>query len=199
MALADLIRGKPGRIATATGATAATDMPRPREPIRAPVAAVAGVAVATPPGVLSASWVLHFAEGESIEMTAYPPLGHAQVLVKYPTALAAEPLSAPMPREMPHALTATFMRCVETGLYAAEELPVLRAMYAADAPGTRALVEAMHARIGRCNGCRHFARPELSDGYCGGRADLVPAYRPRHPLQALPADGGANCAVWVER
>ena len=190
MALADLIRGKPGRVATATGATAATDAPRPHNPAPVAVATVAGVAVANAERVLSARWVLHFAEGDPIEMTADPPLGHAEVLVQYPTALAAEPLSAPMPREPSPALAAMFTQCVEVGLYAEEERPVLRSMYAADPGSTQMLVAEMHARIGRCCGCQHFARPGLSDGYCTGRGDQAHAYGfVRH----LPPDRGARC------
>jgi hypothetical protein len=72
-------------------------------------------------------------------------------------------------------------------------------MYAADPGGTQMLVAEMHARIGRCYGCQHFARPGLSDGYCTGRDDLEHAYGPRHPLRILPDDGGANCKAWAER
>ncbi len=48
-----------------------------------------------------------------------------------------------------------------------------------------------------CRGCRHFRRPGLSGGYCGGdRPDLSPAYGPGHSLRRLPIDGGASCLNW---
>jgi hypothetical protein len=47
-----------------------------------------------------------------------------------------------------------------------------------------------------CPTCAHLGRPGLSDGHCGGRDDLPPAYGPGHPLRQLPPDGGANCPAW---
>lgn len=47
-----------------------------------------------------------------------------------------------------------------------------------------------------CRTCRHLHRPGLSDGHCGGRDDLPPAYTAGHPLRRLPDDGGASCAAW---
>ena len=48
-----------------------------------------------------------------------------------------------------------------------------------------------------CRGCRHFRRPGLSGGYCGGDLpDLSPAYGPGHSLRRLPIDGGASCLGW---
>ena len=49
-----------------------------------------------------------------------------------------------------------------------------------------------------CRTCRHLKRPGLSDGHCGGRDDLPPAYTAGHPLRRLPDDGGANCTTWEE-
>lgn len=49
-----------------------------------------------------------------------------------------------------------------------------------------------------CNTCALRLRPGRSDGYCGGREDLAPAYGPGHPLRVLPADGGVSCARWRE-
>jgi hypothetical protein len=128
-----------------------------------------------------------------------PPVALAEVLVKYPTALAAEPMPAPVPEELPRAVAVMVADCIAVGLYGEDEVPVIRAMHAAGAAATRSMIETMHARIGRCCQCRHFARPGLSDGYCGGRSDLEPAYGRGHPLRLLPADGGANCTVWVEQ
>lgn len=47
-----------------------------------------------------------------------------------------------------------------------------------------------------CRTCAHLGRPGLSDGHCGGRDDLPPAYGPGHPLRQLPPDGGASCSTW---
>lgn len=47
-----------------------------------------------------------------------------------------------------------------------------------------------------CRTCQHLKRPGLSDGHCGGRDDLPPAYTAGHPLRRLPDDGGASCAAW---
>ena len=48
-----------------------------------------------------------------------------------------------------------------------------------------------------CRTCAHRHRPGLSDGYCGSRSDLPPAYTSGHPLHQLPDDGGANCSDWT--
>lgn len=47
-----------------------------------------------------------------------------------------------------------------------------------------------------CRTCQHLHRPGLSDGHCGGRDDLPPAYTAGHPLRRLPDDEGASCAAW---
>lgn len=47
-----------------------------------------------------------------------------------------------------------------------------------------------------CATCRHLKRPGLSDGHCGARTDLPPAYGDGHPLRQLPDDRGATCATW---
>jgi len=49
-----------------------------------------------------------------------------------------------------------------------------------------------------CKTCRHLKRPGLSDGHCGGRDDLPPAYTAGHPLRRLPDDRGAGCTTWEE-
>jgi len=48
-----------------------------------------------------------------------------------------------------------------------------------------------------CKNCAHLGRPGLSDGHCGGREDLPPAYGPGHPLRQLPTDYGASCSSWA--
>lgn len=52
------------------------------------------------------------------------------------------------------------------------------------------------AAVGFCRTCRHIRRPGLSDGYCGSRTDLPPAYGTDHPLRQLPADRGVSCGRW---
>ena len=47
-----------------------------------------------------------------------------------------------------------------------------------------------------CLTCAYLCRPGLSDGHCGGRDDLPPAYGPGHPRRQLPPDGGASCSAW---
>ena len=49
-----------------------------------------------------------------------------------------------------------------------------------------------------CRTCANLRRPGLTDGYCAAREDLPLAYGERHPLHALPADGGASCSCWVD-
>lgn len=51
-----------------------------------------------------------------------------------------------------------------------------------------------HETVQRCQDCIHFSAPGLSDGYCGQRDDLPPAYGINHPLRRLPDDNGANCS-----
>ncbi|MFT3804960.1 MAG: hypothetical protein QM766_27545 [Burkholderiaceae bacterium] len=48
----------------------------------------------------------------------------------------------------------------------------------------------------QCRICIHLHRPGLSDGYCGRREDLPPAYGVTHRLRHLPPDLGANCGEW---
>jgi len=64
-----------------------------------------------------------------------------------------------------------------------------------DAEGLSAPAKAPHQQT--CRNCIHFARPGLSDGLCGGRSDLPPAFGPGHPLRQLPADHGADCPAWA--
>ncbi len=67
-----------------------------------------------------------------------------------------------------------------------------------------ALIEALslgpfaptHPEIRRCQDCKHFATPGLSDGYCGQREDLPAAYGINHPLRRLPTDNGESCTEY---
>jgi hypothetical protein len=143
----------------------------------------------------AARWMLHFADTETLTVTLDPPEAHAQVLARYPDAVAAEPLPTPPPEELQSADAAMVAECVTDGLYADDEVSLIRAMQAADPMATCTLIETMHARIGRCYQCRHFSRPGLSDGYCGGRLDLPHAYGFMH---FLPAGKGATCNDFKE-
>lgn len=49
---------------------------------------------------------------------------------------------------------------------------------------------------GLCKTCVHLARPGKSEGYCGGRSDLPPAYGPLHPLRRLPASALFDCSTY---
>ena len=164
-----------------------------------PVTPVTPPASVTERATRAHRWLLHFLDAEPLTVTFDPATTHADAPARYPGALAAEPISEGQPGVLPEDVAKLIDECVAADLHGAEERPVLAAMHAADAEATRRLVAEMHARIGRCYGCQHFARPGLSDGYCGGRSDLEPAYGRRHPLRLLPADGGANCTAWVER
>jgi hypothetical protein len=48
-----------------------------------------------------------------------------------------------------------------------------------------------------CQDCRHFATPGKSEGYCGQRQDLPPAYGINHPLKRLPPDKGESCDEYI--
>lgn len=56
--------------------------------------------------------------------------------------------------------------------------------------------EADGSAVQQCRDCKHFASPGKSDGYCGQRQDLPPAYGLNHPLRRLPADNGQSCDEW---
>lgn len=62
-------------------------------------------------------------------------------------------------------------------------------------PGKSAPAKVTH--LPACRSCAHFARPGLSDGLCGGRPDLPPAFGPEHPLRRLPPNHGADCHAWA--
>jgi hypothetical protein len=195
MSLADLIRGKAqrdsGEVATLTVATPATV-----SGLSAPsVATVASVTVAKPEkresrDAPASLWLLHFPDLDPLAVAFAPAVDHAGVLSAYPAAIAAEPMTEPPAVAVPSDLVGLFDACERIGLYGDEDRAALPAMLALDPEGTRGLIEAMHARIGRCRRCLHFRRPGMSGGYCTRRDDLAPAYG---LLRELPEDGGARC------
>ncbi|MCL4774213.1 MAG: hypothetical protein KJZ98_09725 [Burkholderiaceae bacterium] len=125
-----------------------------------------------------------------------PAVDHAEALASYPTAIAAEPVPESQAGALPADLVALFDDCERAGLYDADDRAALLAMFALDAEGTHGLVEAMHARFGRCRRCTHFRRPGLSDGYCTACDDLPGVYG---FLRAPPGDEGATCATFADR
>lgn len=136
-------------------------------------------------------WLLHFPDLEPVAVAFAPAVDHAGALAAYPAAIAAEPMPDPPVVPMPPDLWEMVNACVHAGLYDEADQAALLAMVAADAKGTRGLIEAMHARIGRCRQCRNFGRPGLSEGYCTVRADLPFSYG---VFRKLPTDTGARCA-----
>lgn len=93
-----------GKVATATPATYAT----PAGGESRTVATVATVAVAKPQQGQTASparvgaddtatasrwWLIHFAERDPAEVSFSPPASHAEILKRYPDAIAAEPIN----------------------------------------------------------------------------------------------------------
>lgn len=200
MTLADLIRGKTKRdsvdVATVTLATTATDRPT----MRPSVAKVATVTVAAPEnhelaGVAAAVWLMHFPDRNPAAVTFASAVDHAGALAAYPAAIAAEPMAKRPAVPVPADLGALFDACERIGLYGDEDRAALPVMLALDPDSTRALIEAMHSRIGRCRHCRHFRRPGQSDGYCTERGDLRHVYG---FMRQLPDDGGARCSAYVE-
>ena len=134
MSLSNLIRRKsdPVRFATATPATIATlEGEKGRT-----VASVATVAVAksgqgqtappvkvSPGGTATASrwWLIHYVDRDLLEVACCPEATHAEILERYPEAVAAEPytptgrqLSAPMTAEEETAIRAWLKLIEET-------------------------------------------------------------------------------------
>jgi hypothetical protein len=166
-------------------------------------------------------WLIHFADGEPLEVATTPASTHAEILSLYPSAVAAEPLvpTRQRPRASMNAsdeksIRAWLERIGETD--AATVAEVMRQCRQDDearryfvgrsrkvssgevSNGVSSKTAPKEAAAMRCGNCRHFARPGLSSGYCGaGRADLLHAYGDDHPLRQLPEDGGASCVCWL--
>jgi hypothetical protein len=167
----------------------------------APLLACTAVTAVTPPADVTAddaradSWLLHFVDREPAAVTFAPAVTHADALARYPGAVAAQPMPEPSPGALPADVAGRIDECIAADLYRDEDRELLAVMHAADADATRALIDALHGRIGRCYSCSHFARPGLSDGYCSGRVDLPHAYGFMH---FLPAGKGATCDDFKE-
>jgi hypothetical protein len=96
MSLADLIRKHEYRGPASDNSAKAANDGRWKV---APLAGIAALAFANPTetkmekALTSWGWLLHFADRESLETYHHPDVTHAEVLLKYPNALAAEPIS----------------------------------------------------------------------------------------------------------
>lgn len=105
-----------------------------------------------------------------MEVWFAPAADHAEALVAYPDAVAAEPL-------LDH---------------------VGARQSAAQSAQQSAQESAQQSTARGCSTCRYRKRPGLSAGYCGGgRDDLPGAYGLHHPLRKLPADQGESCASYL--
>lgn len=115
--------------------------------------------VTSPDGVTAQAraclWRLHFPDLDPMIVAFAPAAGREGVLAAYPAAVAAEPIAEPQAVPMPADLATLFDACERVGLYNDQDRTALPAMLALDHEGTRGLIEAMHARIGRCRRCRH--------------------------------------------
>jgi hypothetical protein len=140
--------------------------------------ACTAITAVTPPADVTADdaranrWLLHFIDREPVAVTFSPAVTHADAIDRCPGAVAAEPMPEASPGALPADVAGRIDECVAADLYGDEDRELLARMHAADSDSTRALMDALHVRIGRCHRCRHFARPGLSDGYCAARSDL---------------------------
>ncbi len=168
---------------------------------RAPALDCTAVTPVTPPDRVTPQasaclWLLHFSDLEPVAVAFAPAVDHAGALAAYPAAIAAEPMPDPPAAPIPPDLSAMFNACVRAGLYDGADRAALPTMFAADAEGTRALIEAMQSRIGRCRRCLHFRRPGLAEpGYCTGRDDLRHVYG---FMYELADHGGARCDLFAD-
>ncbi len=167
---------------------------------RAPALDCTAVTPVTPPDRVTPQasaclWLLHFSDLEPVAVAFAPAVDHAEALAAFPTAIAAEPMPDPPAAPIPPDLSTMFNACVRAGLYDDADRAALPTMFAADAEGTRALIEAMQLRIGRCRRCLHFRRPGLAEpGYCTGRDDLRHVYG---FMYELADHGGARCGLFA--
>ena len=150
---------------------------------------------ATAEQAISHRWLLHFADAEPLYVTLDPATTQCDLLARYPSALAAQPMPDPTPAPLPMDVARQIDDCIAADLYVSEDRELLTALNATDADATRALIDVMHRRIGRCFRCTHFSRPALSDGYCTSRADLPVAYG---FMRFLPPGRGARCDIYKE-
>ena len=123
MTLAALIR-KRGTVtpANANPAKAANDGQGEGEPLAklAPLALANPTDAKTVDAVASRGWLLHFADREPLETYHHPDATHAEVLLKYPDALAAVPIPE-RTRRTPTEAESTEMRMLVQAIGAAEK------------------------------------------------------------------------------
>jgi hypothetical protein len=135
----------------------------------------------------ASTWLVHYVDGDIVAVTYAPAVTHERALADHPRAVAAEPVIA-TPQPLPADLAAVVRDCIAAGSLADGDDEILQSAYGTDPVATRVLIESLRQT---CEGCEHFARPGLSDGYCGNQAavnDLAYGL-----LHHLPADRGATC------
>ena len=107
MSLTDLIRGKgaPGKLATATPATLATQTGKkgltvagvavttPLKPIPEPIPAPPANIGAGNAAAASHCWLIHYPDREPLAVVYYPEATHAKILERHPDAVTAEPFT----------------------------------------------------------------------------------------------------------
>lgn len=157
------------------------------------------------------AWLFHFGDRDPLPVTFAPAVDHAAALAYYPEAVAAEPIPERLQRKATKAEAEEITALVQT-IYASDtDDDRAEALGAALADPDGALVcyrtiakdrgiaiaAPVVGTLKACQCCEHFTRPGKSEGYCGGRDDLPPAYGVNHPLRRLPADGGASCNQWL--
>ena len=213
MTLSALIRKRqPTHFATATVATFATVQPK----TLSSVATVASVAVANAATVITDSgkpcsrWLFHFADRNDLPVTFAPAVDHAAALAYYPDSVAAEPIPD-RPQRNPSKADAEEITALVQAIYVNDtddDRAEAMAAALADPDGALlcyrtiakdrgiAIVAPVVGTVKACRCCQHYTRPGKSDGYCGVRDDLAPAYGANHPLRRLPADRGASCNQW---
>ncbi|MBS1139228.1 MAG: hypothetical protein H6R13_681 [Proteobacteria bacterium] len=156
------------------------------------------------------AWLFHFADRDDLPVTFAPAVDHAAALAYYPDAVAAEPIPERLQRKATKA-EANEITALVQAIYANDtdnDRAEALAAALADPDGALlcyrtiakdrgiALAATVVGTVKACLCCQYHARPGKSEGYCGGRHDLPPAYGVNHPLRRLPADGGASCNQW---
>lgn len=174
------------------------------------------------PPTRTTRWLIHFLDRGPLEVWFSPAADHAEVMVSYPDAVAAEPVpersstrqATPQERSELLALVAAIfaddrdedrreaadlaLRHPDGALTCYRAIAVERGITLAH-PLPRIALAASVPTVAGCKTCRHRKQPGRADpGYCGGgRDDLPLAYGENHPLRRLPDDHGASCASYT--
>lgn len=178
------------------------------------------------PPVRAPRWLIHFLDREPLEVWFSPAADHAEALVGYPDAVAAEPVPERTDTRTATVIERDELLALVEAIYAddtdqdrqeatdaaladpeaaltcyraiANERGIVVARAVAHQSARQSAQQSVQQSAARgCSTCRHRKRPGLSAGYCGGgRDDLPAAYGLHHPLRKLPADQGASCASY---